>query len=231
MPHPGGARARGRRDDPGVGLPWRRVPRRAPWILLGRTRRQKIKAPVRPLVIVVPQVLVEDPLKVASAPDQQPVQALLPHRPHPPLRVGVGVRRLDRCLDDLGPIGDEDVVEGAGELAVAVAYQEPRGGDVPRPFHLDRELSCPLDHPRPTRMVSDPTKSNSPGPKLDEEQDVEGLEPHGFHGEEVCGDDDGGLRPKERPPGGRGPSGRGPKPMAQQHPCGWWWPTPRLPAS
>jgi len=37
------------------------------------------------LVVVVPQVLVEDPLKVASAPDQHPVQALLTYGPHPPL--------------------------------------------------------------------------------------------------------------------------------------------------
>jgi hypothetical protein len=52
-------------------------------------RWPKLKASVRPLVVVVPQVLVEDPLKMASPPDQQPVQAFLSHRPHPALGVGV----------------------------------------------------------------------------------------------------------------------------------------------
>src|SRR6266536_1454574 len=45
-------------------------------------RRPKRKASVRSLVVVVPQVLIEDPLKVTSAPNQHPVQALLPHGSH-----------------------------------------------------------------------------------------------------------------------------------------------------
>jgi hypothetical protein len=53
----------------------------------------KLKASVRPLMVVVPQVLVEDPLKMASPLDQHPVQTLLSHRPHPALRVGVIPRR------------------------------------------------------------------------------------------------------------------------------------------
>jgi len=56
-----------------------------------RPWRAKVKASVRPLVVVVPQVLVEDSLKVASTADQQPVQALLPDRPHPTLGIGVRV--------------------------------------------------------------------------------------------------------------------------------------------
>ena len=90
-----------------------------------RAWRPKIKASVRSFVVVVPQVLVENTFKVASTPDQHPVQALLPNGPHPPLSEGVGVRRLDRRLDDSDAIGGEDIVEGAGELAVAVTNQEP----------------------------------------------------------------------------------------------------------
>ena len=33
-----------------------------------------------PLVVVMPQVLAEDPLKMAPTPDQYPVQALLSYR-------------------------------------------------------------------------------------------------------------------------------------------------------
>jgi len=65
----------------------------------GRPKRQ---ASVRPLVIVVPHVLVEHSLKMASTPDQHPVQTLLPDGPHPALGERVGVRRLDRGRDDLG---------------------------------------------------------------------------------------------------------------------------------
>jgi hypothetical protein len=43
-------------------------------------------------------------------------------------------------------------------------------------------------------MVGDASKPNLPRVQLDEEQDVEGLEAHGLHSEEVGGDDAGGLR-------------------------------------
>ena len=44
-----------------------------------------------PLIVVVPHVLVEDPLKMPSTPDQHPIQTLLPDRPHPALSDGVGI--------------------------------------------------------------------------------------------------------------------------------------------
>jgi len=57
------------------------------------TRRNR--ASVRPLVVVVPQILVEDPLKLASTPDQQPIQALGADRTHPALRVRICLGRSD----------------------------------------------------------------------------------------------------------------------------------------
>jgi hypothetical protein len=89
----------------------------------GRTKRE---ASVRPLVVVVAHVLVEQSHKVASTPDQHPVQALLPDRPYPALGDRVGVWRLEGSLEDLCAVGDEDVVEGASEPAVAVTKEEPR---------------------------------------------------------------------------------------------------------
>jgi integrase len=49
--------------------------------LVDRAWRPKRKASVRPLVVVVPHVLVENSRKVTSTQDQHPVQALLPVRP------------------------------------------------------------------------------------------------------------------------------------------------------
>src|SRR6266536_148364 len=58
-------------------------------------RRTKLKAPMGSLVVVVPQVLVADPLEVATTPDQHPVQTLLSNHPHPPLGMGVDQARRD----------------------------------------------------------------------------------------------------------------------------------------
>jgi hypothetical protein len=131
---------------------------------------------MRSLVVVVPHVLVEDSLKVAPTPDEQPVQAFLSDRPHPALGVGVRIRRRDRGLDDLGAVGDKHVVEGAGELGVAVMDEELRHA-APRPLglRLHRQLPCPLHHPGPARVVGDAAEPNPSRPKLDEEQDVEVL--------------------------------------------------------
>lgn len=97
--------------------------------------RAKREASVGPLIVVVPHVLVEDPLEMAPTPDQQPVQTLGPDRPDPALGDRVGIWRLDRGLEDLGAVGDEDVVEGAGELAVAVTKEEPRHAGAVQRFH------------------------------------------------------------------------------------------------
>jgi hypothetical protein len=185
---------------------------------------------VRPLVVVVPQVLVEDPLKVAPAPDQQPVQTLLPDRPHPPLGERIGIRRLDARRDDLGAVGHEHAVEGARDLAVAVTNDEARRAALrsfPLPFH--HGLPCLLDHPRPVRMIGDPDEPNPPRPKFDDEQDIQRREPHSLHMKKstatmpaACVRRNARLVTDAR-------RGAGPKPFAAQH-RGWWSPTPTPPA-
>src|SRR6266542_1297061 len=64
---------------------------------IDRARREKLKASLRSLVVLVPLVLVENTFKVTPTPDQYPVQALLPYgSSYPQLGECVGVRRLDR---------------------------------------------------------------------------------------------------------------------------------------
>src|SRR6266496_3164822 len=122
----------GDRDSTSVGLvvdnPW----------------RAKRQASVRSLVVVVPHVLVEDTLQVASTSDQHPVQALLPDRPHPPLGERACVRRLDGRRDDLGAVGGEDVVEGAVNL---LSRWRIRNQGVVAPSGRTIEFPCLLDHP------------------------------------------------------------------------------------
>src|SRR5918994_1209923 len=62
---------------------------------LATPERAKREASVGPLIVVVPHVLVEDPLEMAPTPDQQPVLTLRPDRPDPALGDRVGVWRLD----------------------------------------------------------------------------------------------------------------------------------------
>ena len=61
---------------------------------------------------------------MSAAADQEMVQALPAYGANPALGDGIGVGRLDRCADDLGADRAPDVVEGTGELTVAVPDQE-----------------------------------------------------------------------------------------------------------
>ena len=87
---------------------------------------------MRPLIVVMQDVLSEHSTKVALRDDQHPVQALAPAGPNPPLGVSVGARRHKRGQDHLGPFGADDVIESTGELPIMVMYQQaqldPEGG-------------------------------------------------------------------------------------------------------
>jgi hypothetical protein len=77
------------------------------------------------MAVVVLDVAVQDATKLPTPCDQELVQALPAHGADPALGVGVGVGGLDRCQDALGTHRTPDVVEGPGELAVAVTDREP----------------------------------------------------------------------------------------------------------
>jgi hypothetical protein len=80
------------------------------------------------MTVVVPDVDVQDAKKLLAAGDQEMVHALPAHGTDPALGDGIGVGSLDRRADDLGADRAPEVIEGPGELAVAVAEQEPDGG-------------------------------------------------------------------------------------------------------
>jgi hypothetical protein len=87
-------------------------------------RRSLFPRLMRPMLVVVPRVLGQDPPEVSFAVDQQVVKALAPQCSHIPLRKGICSRRPDRRLDDPRAIAGEHVVERRRELAVAIANQE-----------------------------------------------------------------------------------------------------------
>jgi hypothetical protein len=97
---------------------------RQPAGLIWRLKHQR---PVGPVVVVVPDVDAKDLLQMASAHDQQPVQALGADRPHPALRERVRPGRLHGRQQHLGTLGAEHIAEVATELRVSIVQQESAG--------------------------------------------------------------------------------------------------------
>jgi hypothetical protein len=147
--------------------------------------------------------------------DQQPVQALGPHRTDPALGVGVGVWRLYRRNQHLGAVRTEDVVEGTGELRIPITNKEAHSS-APLAQH-EAQVAGLLGDPSPIRVGGHPGEVDSPSVQLDEEQHIQPPQPHRVDGEEIAGDDPGGLLAQEHPPGRIRPPWRGVQPTPTQH--------------
>jgi hypothetical protein len=119
------------------------------------------------------------------------VQALPAHGTDPALGDGIGVRRLNRCEDDLCTDRAPDVIEGPGELAVTVAEQEPDGGSLL--IKRDGQVAGLLGDPGAGGVGGYIRQVDSSGVQLDEEHHVQPLQEHGVHGEDVAGHDAGCL--------------------------------------
>jgi hypothetical protein len=150
------------------------------------------------MAIVVLDVDAQDAKKLPTPSDQEVVQALLAHGANPALGDGVSVRSLDRREDDLSAEPVPHVVEGSGELAVTVVDQEPDGGGV----LIERrdEVAGLLGDPGTGGVGGDADEVDSSVVQPDKEQDVQPLQEHRVHGQEVAGEDAGCLAPEERPP-------------------------------
>ena len=78
-----------------------------------------------PVLVVMARVLLEQASGVPLVEDQDAVEELAAEGADEAFRDRVGARRLDRRPDDLDVDGGEHGVEASGELAVAVADEEP----------------------------------------------------------------------------------------------------------
>jgi hypothetical protein len=79
---------------------------------------------VRALTVVVLDVDPQHVFEVAAADDQEPVETFRSDGADEPLRVRVRPRRLHRRVDHPDSFASEHLVEGCGELAVAIMDQE-----------------------------------------------------------------------------------------------------------
>src|SRR6266508_4691575 len=105
-------------------------------------RRPLSECPVRPVLVVVQGVGREDVSEVAAADDQDPVETLAPDAADPALGMRPRPRRSHRRFDHTDALGAEDLVELAGELAVAVADEKPRKTDTVVVELLSRLRAC-----------------------------------------------------------------------------------------
>jgi hypothetical protein len=85
----------------------------------------QLERAVGPLSVVVPDVDAEDVLELATADDQQPVEAFAADGADPAFHVCVRVWCPDGCADDLDRLAPEERVEGVRELRVVIVDQEP----------------------------------------------------------------------------------------------------------
>src|SRR4029450_104176 len=170
-------------------------------------RGSKPERPMRPMHVVMLDVDAQHPLQVAASYDQQQVQALSADRADPTLCKRVGVRRLDRRQDDLGTLGPEEIVESSAELGVPIAENIVHAASLLAQHQ--QQIPRLLGDPGAIGVGGDPGQVNPSGVQFDEEQHVQPFEPHGVDGEEVAGEDPGGLLTQKRPPGRtRAPRGR-----------------------
>ena len=99
--------------------------------------------------------------------------------------ISVRFRRPDRGLDDGDAFAAEDFVEGAAELAVAVADQEPCLFEQAAEVRL---RACWVTQ-APVGFVGAAGEVDAAAVELDEEEDVVAAEAERLDGEEVAGED------------------------------------------
>ena len=107
-----------------------------------------------------------------------------------PLGVRVRLRRSHRRVDRAG-LRAEQLVEGSGELAVAIVDQETH----PLKDVGETEVARLLNHPGAGRVRRAPGEVDRPAAELDEEEHVEAAQRDRLDGEEVAGE-------QARPPAG-----------------------------
>src|SRR5215207_8033571 len=75
------------------------------------TRAALFESPVRPVPVVMVDIVGQDPPQMPAIGDQDPVQALPAHGAHPPHGIRVRLRCLHRGLDRLDVLAGEDRIE------------------------------------------------------------------------------------------------------------------------
>jgi hypothetical protein len=162
---------------------------------------------VRPTLVVMGDVVVEEPFEVDVVLDERAIEEFAARRADPTFRVGVRDWCARRGADDRRAGAAEHLIEAGDELAATVTDQEPD-----RAFVAHREVAGGLGRPRAGRILGDPGEVHAAAVKFDEEQHVVATQHDGVDGEEVTRHNPGGLRAEELGPRLRVPTGGGSMP-------------------
>jgi hypothetical protein len=173
-----------------------------------RVRRKQGERSVRALAVVVSRVGADDVFEVAATKDQHPVETLDTDGAHEPLRTGVRLRCADRRADHLDPFAAEHLVEGGGELAVAIVDQETH----PLDNVGEAEVARLLKDPGSGRIRRATGKVDAPAPELDEEEHIETTQRDRLDREEVAGEQARRVTAQKRRPAHRVTAWRGLEP-------------------
>jgi hypothetical protein len=128
-----------------------------------------LECAVRTVLVVMRDVRGEDMLEVTAADDQEPVETLATHGTDPALGVRARLRHPHRGLDHLDAFAAEDRIKLPGELAVAVADQDPRKRSAVV-VELHKQIARLLSDPAAVRVGRDPGEMDPTRRELDEEQ-------------------------------------------------------------
>jgi hypothetical protein len=153
---------------------------------------------MRPVIVEVPGVLVEDCRGVAFGADEDPVGALGPDATDEPFNVAVGSWRPRWNLDRLDTLGGEHGIECRAVLGVPVADEEPERRDPV--VEVGHEVAGGLRSPPHGRVLGDAKDVDPATRDFHDEQYVESAQPNGVEMEEVAGQQPGRLGCEENRP-------------------------------
>ena len=124
---------------------------------------------------------------MSSIQDQDQIETFLPGRANPAFRESVGIGGFDGSGDNVETFGLENSIKSRAKRAIMVMDQEAQ-----RLFSLGKrpnQLSSLLSDPNLIGMGGDTSEMNLARAQFDEEEHVDGLQPDGFHGKKVTGQD------------------------------------------
>ena len=158
-----------------------------------------VRGPGAALLVVMLHVGRKQLLQVTSAKHHDAIEALGSDGADPSLGMGFRFRGSPGRSDDLDSLSREDLVEHGSEAVVPVVYEK---ADRFRSVLASLgEIASDLGAPSEVgRTVGHPTDQHTPALQFDEEEHVEGLQSDRLDGEEVTGDDRGGLGAHELAP-------------------------------
>jgi hypothetical protein len=91
-----------------------------------------------PLAMIVRHKLIDDVAQTSLAEENHPIETLFADRPYEPLRVGIGIRRLNRRLHDAHASVFDDAPESVRPLRVPVTDQSPMSSKKPSTASVSR---------------------------------------------------------------------------------------------